>query len=164
MEITDFHAVRCAILTISDTRSLENDQSGKYLAEKLTEHQHHLVEHAICRDEPDQINHQINRLLEMQPFCLITTGGTGLAKRDVTYETLRQRIKQEIPGFGELFRMLSYKEVGSRAMVSRAFAGFTEENVLLFVLPGSKNACQTALENLILPELPHLFVERTKKG
>ncbi|WP_099223147.1 MogA/MoaB family molybdenum cofactor biosynthesis protein [Listeria costaricensis] len=164
MEVTDFHAVSCAILTISDTRSLETDESGRYLAATLTENQHHLVERAFCRDEPEAINRQIDRLIAMKPFCLMTTGGTGLAKRDVTYETLRQRIRQEIPGFGELFRMLSYKEVGSRAMVSRAFAGFTEEGILLFVLPGSKNACQTALENLILPELPHLFVERTKKN
>ncbi|MBC1520649.1 MogA/MoaB family molybdenum cofactor biosynthesis protein [Listeria aquatica] len=155
--------VDCAILTISDTRTLETDASGMMIKELLEASGHPVLERVLVPDDADEIRLALKRLEEKQISCLISTGGTGISKRDVTFEALFQQIEQEIPGFGELFRMISYQEIGSKAMASRAFAGFTKRDSLFFALPGSKNAVQTGMQNLILPELPHLIAERRKQ-
>ncbi|MHC5407796.1 MogA/MoaB family molybdenum cofactor biosynthesis protein [Listeria seeligeri] len=162
MEQKTFIATTCCILTISDTRNLETDTSGKLIQTYLETAGHRVISRTVVPDDPQLISQEMGKLAEYKPFCLITNGGTGIAKRDVTYETLFSTIHQEIPGFGEIFRMLSYAEVGSRAMVSRAFAGFSENGLLVFALPGSTNACRLAMEKLIVPELPHLIAERQK--
>ncbi|WP_163652461.1 molybdenum cofactor biosynthesis protein B [Listeria sp. PSOL-1] len=162
MEVQTFTSVQCGVLTISDTRDLVTDQSGALIEQKLKNAGHTCLARIVVKDELREIHTGLTQLKDKGVFCLITNGGTGIARRDVTYEALKDQIQQEIPGFGEIFRMLSFNEIGSRAILSRAFAGFTAENVLLFCLPGSKNACSTAMERLILPELPHVYFERHK--
>ncbi|EPM8373849.1 MogA/MoaB family molybdenum cofactor biosynthesis protein [Listeria monocytogenes] len=162
MEQKSFIKVACSILTISDTRNLDTDTSGQLIQSALETAGHEVISRIVVPDDVTLIKQKINELAVNGSFCLITNGGTGIAKRDVTYEALFATIQQEIPGFGEIFRMLSYEEVGSRTMVSRAFAGFSENGLLLFALPGSSNACQLAMQKLIVPELPHLIAERQK--
>ncbi|EAA0094147.1 molybdenum cofactor biosynthesis protein MoaB [Listeria innocua] len=162
MEQKTFIKVTCSILTISDTRNLETDTSGKLIQSLLEAAGHQVITRVIVPDDAPRIKQEMDKLAANGSFCLITNGGTGIAKRDVTYEALFATIQQEIPGFGEIFRMLSYEEVGSRAMVSRAFAGFSESGLLIFALPGSSNASRLATEKLIIPELPHLIAERQK--
>lgn len=162
MQQTTFIPASCSILTISDTRNLNTDKSGKLIQTYLEKAGHQVISRVVVADDATLIAKKMEELVADNPFCLITNGGTGIAKRDVTYEALFSTIHQEIPGFGELFRMLSYEDVGSRAMVSRAFAGFTENGLLMFALPGSTNACRLAMESLIIPELPHLVAEREK--
>ncbi|MBF2469714.1 molybdenum cofactor biosynthesis protein MoaB [Listeria welshimeri] len=162
MEQKAFIKVTCSILTISDTRNLTTDTSGKLIQSQLELAGHQVISKVIVPDDATLIKQKMNDLATNGSFCLITNGGTGIARRDITYEALFATIQQEIPGFGEIFRMLSYEEVGSRAMVSRAFAGFSENGLLIFALPGSSNACKLAMEKLIIPELPHLIAERQK--
>ncbi|PZF90377.1 molybdenum cofactor biosynthesis protein [Listeria ivanovii] len=162
MEQKTFISTTCSILTISDTRDIETDASGRLIQTQLEAAGHQVFSRVVVPDNPDFILQKVKKLAACEPFCLITNGGTGIAKRDVTYEALFSLIRQEIPGFGELFRMLSYEEIGSRAMVSRAFAGFSQSGLLVFALPGSTNACRLAMERLIIPELPHLIAERQK--
>ncbi|EKG5240952.1 molybdenum cofactor biosynthesis protein B [Listeria innocua] len=162
MEQKTFIKVTCSILTISDTRNLETDTSGKLIQSLLEAAGHQVITRVIVPDDAPRIKQEMDKLASNGSFCLITNGGTGIAKRDVTYEALFATIQQEIPGFGEIFRMLSYEEVGSRAMVSRAFAGFSKSGLLIFALPGSSNASRLATEKLIIPELPHLIAERQK--
>ncbi|MHC5252050.1 MogA/MoaB family molybdenum cofactor biosynthesis protein [Listeria kieliensis] len=164
MHDSNVTSVDCAVLTISDTRTLETDTSGALIAELLEANGHHISERLLVPDDANKIRAALKIIEEKQISCLISTGGTGISKRDVTFEALYQQIEQEIPGFGELFRMISYQEIGSKAMASRAFAGFTAKDSLFFALPGSKNAVQTGMQNLILPELPHLIAERRKQA
>ena len=148
--------VCCAILTVSDTRSPTTDRSGQLLQDLLRAAGHAIVAYEILPDEP---HHLRDKLLQFardpQLEAVICTGGTGIAPRDTTYEAISRLLDKELPGFGELFRMLSYQEIGSRAMASRAIAG-VYQNRLIFALPGSTNAVQLAMEKLILPELRHL--------
>ncbi|NEO88298.1 MAG: MogA/MoaB family molybdenum cofactor biosynthesis protein [Spirulina sp. SIO3F2] len=148
--------VACVLLTISDTRTPETDKSGQYLQQALTNAKHQIIHYQILPDEPEQI-----RAL-MQTLCgrddvevVICNGGTGIAPRDTTYDAIAGLLDKTLPGFGELFRMLSFQEIGSRAMASRAIAGVCEGTVV-FSLPGSSNAVRLAMEQLILPELRHL--------
>lgn len=153
--------VTCSIITISDTRDLTSDLSGQLIETKLIDQGFSLGERLVVKDDVAEIRaaHQ-----QLAPSCdaLILNGGTGIAKRDVTFEAVTPLLVQEIPGFGELFRYLSYKEIGSHAMASRALAGFDEEDTLLFCLPGSQKAGRLGMEALILPELVHLLKERRK--
>ena len=155
-----------AVLTISDTRTVENDTSGNMIRESLDRFNHTCVASAIVKDKYDAILSQADRWIADNAIdAIITTGGTGVAKRDVTVDTLRPAMTLELIGFGELFRMLSYKEVGSIAMLSRATAGLAIRDdceTFIFLLPGSVNACQVAMEKLIGPELGHLLWERRK--
>ncbi|MBA3927839.1 MogA/MoaB family molybdenum cofactor biosynthesis protein [Listeria rustica] len=161
MEQKEFIQARVGILTISDTRNLETDKSGLLLVDALETAGHTVVERLVVKDDDFLINEGLAKL-KPRCDCVISNGGTGIAVRDVTFEALWDQVAQEIPGFGELFRMLSYKEIGTRAMLSRAFAGFTLDNVLLFVVPGSTHACELAVNQLIIPELPHFLAERRK--
>lgn len=151
--------VRVALLTISDTRTPETDESGK-LARRLIEEAGQIVrEYGILPDEPDQIRARVEQLAASGEIdAIITNGGTGISLRDRTYEAVSGLLEKEIPGFGELFRRLSWDEVGSAAMLTRAIAGL-RRGVLIFVLPGSPNAVEVGLAKLILPELEHLVWE-----
>ncbi len=162
--------VRCAVLTISDTRTTETDQTGPLIQHLLTEAGHTIVEAAIVPDEPAVIAQKIKTWLKnAQVQAILTTGGTGLAHRDRTVEVVRDLITIELEGFGELFRFLSFKEVKAAAMLSRALAGLVEQqddaggDTFIFALPGSVNAVRTAVSQLIVPQLPHLIGLRTRK-
>ena len=143
-----------AILTISDTRTTETDTSGQFIKETLQREGHHLVQYLILKDEPELIVEQIKQL-SSQVQVIICNGGTGIAPRDTTYEALEQILEKTLPGFGELFRYLSYQEIGSRAIASRAIAGLYRQT-LIFSLPGSTNAVKLGTNELIIPEIDHL--------
>lgn len=155
---------KAAILTISDTRTLENDISGQFLAETLTSKTDFAVsKRLVVKDDILEIQHGFTQLALIPEVTLImTNGGTGIAKRDVTFPALTPLLQDTIPGFGELFRKLSVDDIGTHAIASRAEAGFTVRNQLCFILPGSQKANALAMDQIILPELAHLFKERTK--
>lgn len=149
-------AVGVAVLTVSDSRTDRSDASGALLVERLTRAGHRVVARRLVADDARAIRDAVEVFLtEDDVEVVITTGGTGIAPRDVTVEALTPLLEKTLPGFGELFRALSFQEVGSAAFASRAVAG-TAKSRLLFVLPGSPNAVALALERLILPEMPHL--------
>lgn len=148
--------VRCAVITVSDTRSLENDSSGQAIVDSLEEAGHAVVERSIVSDDPGQIEPLVQRLAQSSEVeAILLTGGTGIAARDQTPDTLAKMLTKELPGYGELLRMLSYQEIGPAAMLSRAFGGLLGETVLL-TMPGSTAAVRLAMEKLILPELGHM--------
>ncbi|WP_041237751.1 MogA/MoaB family molybdenum cofactor biosynthesis protein [Gloeothece citriformis] len=149
-------AVNCAVITVSDTRTPETDRSGQTIQHLLQQAGHGTVYYTIIPDEPQQIQIQLSQLGDRAEIeAIILNGGTGIAPRDTTYDALVQLLEKTLPGFGELFRWLSYQEIGSRAMASRAIAGVYRQK-LIFSVPGSTNAVKLALEKLILPELVHL--------
>jgi molybdenum cofactor biosynthesis protein B len=149
-------ALRCAVLTVSDTRSLADDRSGACIRDRLEGAGHGIATHRVVPDERELIAAQIRSFVEDPEIdAVIVTGGTGLALRDVTYEAVSAMLQKRMDGFGELFRMLSFEQVGSAAMLSRAVAGLVETTVV-FALPGSPAACELALDKLILPELSHV--------
>lgn len=155
--------VPTAVITVSDTRTPETDTGGALLAEGLTAAGHPVMLRRIVRDEPAAIREALEAALaHAEGRAVILTGGTGVAPRDVTPETVAPLLEREIPGFGELFRALSYQEIGSAALLSRALAGIARGRVV-FVLPGSRGALRLALEKLILPELGHLAGEAVKR-
>lgn len=150
------------VVTVSDTRTLETDKGGALVAERLREAGHSVVDRMIVPDEPDRIRDVVAEALVSEGVrAVVLTGGTGVAPRDRTPETVQPLLEREIPGFGELFRMLSYEEIGSAALLSRAVAGLSSGRVV-FVIPGSSGAVRLALEKLILPELGHLAAEAIK--
>jgi len=152
-------SIGCFVLTISDSKTPETDTSGILIRELLTGAGHTVAGHAIVRDEPADVTAVIRRGTDdpaIQAFVL--TGGTGVTSRDSTYEAVEALLDKRLTGFGELFRMLSWEQVGAAAMLSRAQAGVIRGRAL-FSLPGSPNACRLALEKLILPELGHLLRE-----
>jgi molybdopterin adenylyltransferase len=150
----DVASIGCAIITVSDTRVPETDGSGRRIRELLDGNGHRVEHYQIVRDEPDEIGAAIGTL-PASARVLIVNGGTGLARRDTTYEAIRGLFDKEIVGFGELFRMLSYEQIGAAAMLSRATAGVVGDRVI-FSLPGSTAAVELAMTKLILPQLGHL--------
>lgn len=149
----------CAVLTVSDTRTLETDEGGRRIAEALTDAGHRVVARALVKDEPAEIEGRLVAWLEAgEAEVIVTTGGTGVSLRDTTVEVVERLLDKRLEGFGELFRMLSHREVGAAAMLSRATAGLAGRTVV-FALPGSPAAVRLALDELILPELPHLLRE-----
>ncbi len=157
--------LRCGILTISDTRKEENDSSGLLLKQQIAAAGHLISAYRIVPDDPTIIASCIREWVNRENFdVLIATGGTGIASRDSTLEAVFPLLKKEIPGFGELFRSLSFQEIGPRAMLSRAFAGLLDTGAdghptFIFCVPGSTNACRLAAEKLILPQLTHIVAE-----
>ena len=148
-----------AILTLSDTRTPETDKGGQTLRSLLEETGHTVAHYAIVKDEPAEVRRALERCLADPNIALvITTGSTGVSKRDCAYEVMREVIERPLEGFGELFRMLSWEEIGSGAMMSRASAGVSRGKIL-FSIPGSTGAVKLALEKLILPEAAHLYWE-----
>ncbi len=161
-------SVGCAVLTVSDTRTSEDDHGGDAAARILEGAGHRVVARGIVRDDPPAIEAALRRFMgEARVQAIVTTGGTGIAPRDTTIEVVRRLIAVEMPGFGELFRMLSWEEVGASAMLSRAVAGLAltpgrPEGVFVFTMPGSVNAVEVAMGRLIAPELSHLVWERSR--
>ncbi|MDV2994193.1 MAG: Molybdenum cofactor biosynthesis protein B [Chroococcidiopsis sp. SAG 2025] len=154
--------VRCAVITVSDTRSPETDKSGRRIEQLLVAAHHTVGFYAIVKDEPEQIRSQIESFSQRVDLDVaICNGGTGIAPRDTTYDAIASLLEKTLPGFGELFRYLSYQDIGSRAIASRAIAG-VYQGKLIFSLPGSTNAVQLAMEKLILPELTHLVRQLQK--
>jgi molybdenum cofactor biosynthesis protein B len=155
--------VRVFVLTVSDTRTEETDEGGRLIRELACAppHEHEVAGYALVQDEPAQVQQRIQSVAkEGSADVLISTGGTGISRRDSTYEAVNGLLSKRLDGFGELFRMLSYKEIGSAAMLSRAVAGLVaDSNLVVFALPGSKAAVRLAMEKLILPELGHLKFE-----
>jgi len=151
------------VITVSDTRTLETDSGGALLVERLTAAGHPVVERRIVPDEPAAIASALREALARTDVrAVILTGGTGVAPRDITPETVEPLLDRVIPGFGELFRMLSFEEIGSAALLSRALAGIADGRVVC-VLPGSRGALRLALDRLLLPELGHLAAEAVKR-
>jgi molybdopterin adenylyltransferase len=154
-------SVRCAVLTVSDTRTEANDTGGGAIVTLLAEHGHEVMFKQIVRDEPDQVRALIARWIdgdERTVQAIITTGGTGISSRDRTYEAVTGLLDKQLDGFGELFRMLSFQEIGAGAMLSRACAGVARGRIVI-CLPGSEHAVRLAMTRLILPELGHLVRE-----
>ena len=159
-----FLPVNIAILTVSDTRSEADDKSGQTLIDLLGRDGHRLAARAIVRDDIEAITARLRTWIADPAIdVVISTGGTGVTGRDVTPEAFRQVYDKEIEGFGELFRMLSYQQIGSGAMLSRAIAGIAH-GTLLFAMPGSTKAVELAMTSLILPEIRHLLAELRKSG
>lgn len=156
-------SVACFVLTVSDTRTEANDTGGQAIRELLERAGHSVSGHAIVKDEPSQVTAIVRRqLADPATQVIITTGGTGISARDTTYEAVTALLEKRLDGFGELFRMLSFNEIGASAMMSRAIAG-TVGRKAIFVLPGSPAAVRLAMETLIAPELGHVM-QQLKKG
>lgn len=155
-------SVGCAVVTVSDTRTTETDKSGQIMMERLQRAGHSIVGYQIVPDEPDRIAALLDEFCE-DATCraILFNGGTGIAARDTTYDVIAGRLEKTLVGFGELFRMLSYDEIGAAAMLSRATAGVYRGR-LVFSTPGSSNAVALAMDKLIAAELAHLVYEVTK--
>ena len=150
-------AVRCLVITVSDTRTECNDESGQLIKELLAQRGHETVGYRIVKDEPDEIGALLQETLVRDDMeAVLLSGGTGIAPRDGTYEIVSQLLEKRLDGFGELFRFLSYQEIGSAAIMSRAVAGVASGKVVIS-LPGSKGAVRLAMEQLVLPELGHMI-------
>ncbi len=155
--------VTVAIVTVSDTRTPENDANRAYIDEAMAEQGHKVAAYRLIKDEPDQVAAVLDELAALPEVQIVLfNGGTGISQRDTTYDVISRKLEKEMVGFGELFRMLSWNEVGAAAMLSRATAG-VYRGTLIVSMPGSPNAVKTALEKLILPEINHLAWEITRK-
>ncbi|HMO84368.1 MAG TPA: MogA/MoaB family molybdenum cofactor biosynthesis protein [Lacipirellulaceae bacterium] len=149
-------SVACAVVTVSDTRTLDNDGSGAKIVELLAAAGHRVVQRQIVPDEPLQVTALVRALVaDPGVEAVLLTGGTGIAARDQTPEAVRGLLSRELPGFGEIFRVLSFQEIGAAAMLSRALGGVAGTTVVL-LMPGSTAAVRLAMEQLVLPELAHL--------
>jgi molybdenum cofactor biosynthesis protein B len=149
-------SVACYVLTVSDSRTPDTDTSGNAIRELLEGAGHAVSGHAIVKDEPTLVSARVReQLADPDTRVIITTGGTGITSRDDTFEAIDGLLEKRLDGFGELFRMLSYQEIGASAMMSRATAG-TVARKAIFVLPGSPHAVRLAMTRLILPELSHV--------
>ena len=147
------------VITVSDTRTLETDTSGRLIASLVEGEGHRIAGRTVLKDEPDDVRRSVTALVDDTTVdVVITTGGTGITSRDSTFEAIDGLLEKRLVGFGELFRMLSYQEIGAAAMLSRATAGLSRRTVIL-VLPGSERAVRLAMEKLVLPELGHLVRE-----
>lgn len=155
--------VRCKVITVSDTRTPDTDKSGKLMMEMLEAAGHKIVDYVIVKDEAEPIRTEVMKgCTNANVDVVLTNGGTGIAKRDVTIETVQSIFEKDIPGFGEIFRMLSYTEdIGSAALLSRAAAGVINDRAV-FSTPGSTGAVRLAMEKLIIPEIGHVVRELTK--
>ncbi|HXU88473.1 MAG TPA: MogA/MoaB family molybdenum cofactor biosynthesis protein [Methylomirabilota bacterium] len=152
-------SVACYVLTVSDTKTPETDTSGAVIRELLAGAGHRVTGSAIVRDEPLEVTRLVRAACaDGRTEAVILTGGTGITSRDSTFEAVDALLDKRLPGFGELFRMLSFAEVGAAAMLSRAQMGIHARRIVVS-LPGSPNACRLALEKLIIPELGHLLRE-----
>ena len=152
-------SVKCFIITVSDSRTPETDESGKAISEILKKHNHEIVGYVILKDEPKIVREFVkNESLEEDVEAIIINGGTGISSRDSTFEAIDSALEKRLPGFGELFRYLTFKEIGSPAIMSRACAGVLNKKIIVSI-PGSKSAVRLAIEKLILPELAHMVWE-----
>ena len=156
---TSPQAVRCAVVTVSDTRTLETDTGGQTVIDHLTAAGHTVAARAIIPDEPERMRTLLRDFANRDDVdAVLLTGGTGLSSRDQTFETVSSMLTKTVPGYGELFRMLSYADIGAAAMLSRAVGGVIGRTVVL-TMPGSPAGVRLAMEKLIVPELGHLLRE-----
>ncbi len=154
--------MRCYVLTVSDTRTVQNDTSGLAIRDLLVTGGHHVAGYGIVRDEPAQVARAVRDQVDEEDVqVIITTGGTGITSRDGTFEAIDDLLDKRLEGFGELFRMLSFHDIGPAAMMSRAIAG-TIDRKAIFVLPGAENAVRLAMTKLIVPELGHIVQQLSK--
>lgn len=154
-------AVKAAVITVSDSRTVETDESGPRIRSLLEEAGHRVIYHDLLPNHAGRIEALLQELLDGEADCIIFTGGTGLSDKDKTLDTVERYFEKRLDGFGELFRMLSYEEIGSAAIMSRAAAG-SVNGKLVVSLPGSKAAVSLALEKLLLPELRHIVWQLRK--
>lgn len=155
-------SVSCAVVTVSDTRTEQTDGSGRAIRELLEQAGNVVCHYRIVKDEPDEIIAQLENLAaDASCQAVLINGGTGISRRDQTYEAVAGALEKRLDGFGELFRMLSFEEIGPGAMLSRALAGVYRGRVV-FCMPGSTGAVRLAMSRLILPELGHLVAELRK--
>jgi molybdenum cofactor biosynthesis protein B len=155
-------SLNLAVLTVSDTRTVETDTSGALIAKLATAAGHLVVGRSIVPDEPERMRPTIQAFAESPDVhAILITGGTGVSARDRTYETVSDLLTKPLPGYGELFRMLSYAEIGPACMLSRAVGGLIGK-VAVLVMPGSRAAVELAMTKIVLPELPHLVREARK--
>lgn len=155
-------SITCGIITISDTRTFENDTSGALIQSTLLQAGHDVIRYVVAKDDHDQIIETVRAFEAEGCKVIITNGGTGIARRDSTFEAIDSLLQKQLPGFGEIFRMLSYEDIGPGAILSRATAG-TYGRALIFCLPGSSGAVRLALDKLIMPELTHLVWETVRQ-
>ena len=155
-------AVRCFVLTVSDTRTEATDASGRAIADLLTAAGHRVAGRALVKDDPTLVRAALERQLASADVqAIVVTGGTGITARDNTYEVVVALLQKRLDGFGELFRMLSYQAIGPAAMMSRACAGIASGRIVVS-LPGSEGAVRLAMERLLIPELGHLVQQATR--
>jgi molybdopterin adenylyltransferase len=155
-------SVRCFIVTVSDTRTEATDTSGRAIADLLTAAGHVVAGRAMVKDDAEMVRGTLERqLASAEVQAIITTGGTGVTARDSTYEVVSSLLQKRLDGFGELFRMLSFQQIGPAAMMSRACAGIVAGHVVVS-LPGSEAAVRLALERLLIPELGHLVEQASR--
>ena len=150
--------VTIAIVTVSDSRTPETDTNYHYLSEQIEQSGHQVGGYHLIKDEPDQVVAALDELAASDARLILYNGGTGISPRDTTYDALSEKLEKTLPGFGELFRMLSWDQIGSAAMMSRATAGVYKNKVVIST-PGSPKAVQLAWEKLIAPEMEHLAWE-----
>lgn len=152
-------SLRCAVMTVSDTRTLDNDTGGQGVVDRLLAAGHLVVTREIIPDDPVRMRPILEQWRDSEEIdAILMTGGTGISSRDQTFETVSELLTKPLPGYGELFRMLSFQDIGAAAMLSRATGGLIQRKVLL-TMPGSPAAVRLAMEKIILPELPHLVRE-----
>ncbi|HEY7290318.1 MAG TPA: MogA/MoaB family molybdenum cofactor biosynthesis protein [Vicinamibacterales bacterium] len=155
-------SVQCFVITVSDTRTEETDTSGHAIADLLRAAGHRIEGHTIVKDDAELVRDTIVRQLANPSVqAIVTTGGTGITSRDSTYEAVSALLQKRLDGFGELFRMLSYQQIGSAAMMSRACAGLAAGRILVS-LPGSEAAVRLAMDKLVIPELAHMVQQAQK--
>ncbi len=158
-ELAGHDPITVAIVTVSDTRTPETDTNKQYLEARLSELGHLVGAYRLIKDEPDQVETVLDELAFVQAIQIILfNGGTGISPRDTTYDVIARKLEKTLSGFGEIFRMISYEDIGSSAMMSRATAG-VYKGKFVASMPGSTNAVKTAMEKLIIPELNHLAWE-----
>ncbi len=155
--------ISCRVLTVSSSRDSKSDKSGELIRELVRAEGHQIDESSLVPDEPEKIRDEIEKAVESGSKVLLITGGTGLSKRDQTVDVLDDLGGKSIPGFGEMFRSLSFEEIGPRAMLSRTKAALISDT-LVFSLPGSPDAVELGMEKLILPSIGHAIYEIDKEG
>lgn len=157
----DQGAISIAVVTVSDTRTKEDDVNGQFLKSQIDQCKHQLTDYEIVKDEAEGIEGVLERLIQSDAQIIIFNGGTGITKRDRTFDVISKRFEKTLSGFGEIFRMLSYEQVGAAAMLSRASAGIYKDKVIILT-PGSPQAVELAWHKLIEPELQHFAWELTR--
>ena len=158
----ELQSVNCAVLIISDSRTEQDDESGAFIKQKLGEKGHGIIFYGILKNDAAALRQKIEELLGNEEIqVIIASGGTGVSHRDVTIDTIEQVLQKKLDGFGELFRFLTYQEIGTGSIMSRAAAGVTQGKVIL-CLPGSLGAVTLAMDKIILPEIGHLVREATR--
>lgn len=155
-------SVNCTVVIISDSRTEQDDESGKLIKQRLADHGHKVISYGILKNDKAAIRAKIEELVEQSELqVIITSGGTGASHRDVTVDTIEPMLEKRLDGFGELFRHLTYQEIGTGSILSRAVAGIIKGKVIL-CFPGSVNAATLTMDKIILPEIGHLVREATR--